>query len=554
MDKRRVLVVLQARLGSTRLPAKALLPIGGIPSVVLSARRAANTGLPVVVATSIEQADDPIADAVSRFDLPVVRGPLDDVLARFVDALRGLTDDAIVVRLTADNMFPDGHFVQALVNEFAISRLDYLGTASPQDGLPYGLSAEAFSAGAVRRAAQEAKLPTDREHVTPWMRRHLSTGRFTVTGTGVHWPRLRCTLDTYDDYLALLRVFAGVDPVSTPWADLVSRLAERTVNGYEPRCPYRDRGDGKIRSVLTLGTVQWGVRYGISNQTGMPSDRDLAALLVEASDAGVTALDTARAYGSSEERIGRLLPATRRERFEIITKLDVLQDLSPVAAASDVRRAVEASVFRSAHALRIASIDVLLLHRWSHRRSWEGAAWSTLLELRAAGVVTRLGASVSSPAEALEALQDPDVAHLQCPVNLLDARWRAEAVLDAVRARPDVVIHARSAFLQGLLTLPAIQWPPLPDVDASRLCNALDTLVHDLGRRDRVDLCLAYVRGLAWVDSIVVGVETRAQLSANLAAIRLAPLDAKERRLVADRIPALPTALLDPSTWAAHRV
>jgi spore coat polysaccharide biosynthesis protein SpsF len=545
------LVVVQARLASTRLPAKALLPIAGMPSLVLCARRAANSGLRVVLATSVEPADDALAAAAQQAGIAVKRGPLDVVLGRFAQACADLPDDGVVVRLTADNMFPDGRFVSALVDEFRRRGLDYLGSASPADGRPYGLSAEVFSAALLRRAHAGATSAFDREHVTPWIRREGRAATSIHEGAPANWSRLRCTLDTFDDYTRLLQVFAGeADPIGAPWERLVERLAAATPQGQEPRCPFALGRDGRVHSVLSLGTVQLGLPYGIANQGGLPDDATASALLHEAIDAGITTLDSARAYGRSEERIGALLPAGHRGRIGIVTKLDPLTALPADAAPQAVRDAVDASVFRSLHALRERTLDTLLLHRWAHHDAWGGEAWARLLALRGEGVIQRLGASVATPAEAIAALADPHIQHLQCPVNLVDARWREPAFLAAVEKRPDVVVHARSTLLQGLLTLPPAQWPAVPGYDREALGSLLDDCVTTFGRTDRSDLCLAYVRGLPWVHSLVVGMETIEQLRTNLSLAQRPPLTADERAHLEQRLPVLPLGVVDPSAWS----
>ena len=104
--KPRVRVVLQARMSSSRLPGKAMMPIAGIPMVILAALRAGNQGHEVLVATSDATSDDAIADACETRGVRVVRGPLDDVLGRFLIASEDLDDADIVVRLTADNVVP----------------------------------------------------------------------------------------------------------------------------------------------------------------------------------------------------------------------------------------------------------------------------------------------------------------------------------------------------------------------------------------------------------------------------------------------------------------
>jgi spore coat polysaccharide biosynthesis protein SpsF len=222
----KVRVILQSRTLSERLPAKVLLPLGGLPIAVLCARRLANTGLDVVLATSDTASDDLLARTAAEAGIRVFRGSLDDVLGRFAACAADLAPEDVVVRATGDNPLPDGAFVQSLVDRLRAGGHRYLGTASPADGLPYGLSAECFTVAALRDADRNATDPASREHVTVSMRRAADAGR---VRPGELLPNdrsaLRCTVDTADDYLRAARVFAGeVDPVRVPWRTLVERL------------------------------------------------------------------------------------------------------------------------------------------------------------------------------------------------------------------------------------------------------------------------------------------------------------------------------------------
>jgi spore coat polysaccharide biosynthesis protein SpsF (cytidylyltransferase family)/aryl-alcohol dehydrogenase-like predicted oxidoreductase len=547
---RPTIVVIQSRLASTRLPAKALLPMAGRATVALCALRAANSGLHVIVATSDAPTDDAIVDVLTSAGVRCFRGSHADVLSRFAQATREFADSDLVVRLTADNLFPDGAFVDAVVEEFERCGGDYIGTDFPQGGMPYGMSAEAFTIAALRRAEREAVELYDREHVTPWIRRACIRRRYVHRGGYACWSRLRCTLDTFEDYEVLLQVFAGVqDPVNIRWQELVSRLASLSLGGSEPRCPFRERPDGSTQSVLTLGTAQLGSSYGIANSAGMPNDGEAKAMLARAADAGITSIDTASVYGESEVRIGKFLPRNFVDQIQITTKLSVLADVPLDATVTAVANATDASVFKSLHRLGRRYIDTLLLHRWSHHNAWSGAAWQRLLELKRTGLIRTLGASVSNPGEAIEALSDPDVGQLQCPVNILDGRWRDATFLAKAATRPDVVIHARSVLLQGLLTLPASRWIQAGGVDAWQLCATLDELVRLLGRRDRVDLCMSYVAAVPWVGSLVVGMESVEQLKVNLGRVQAPILSPSEMAVVSERIPVLPESLLNPALW-----
>jgi spore coat polysaccharide biosynthesis protein SpsF (cytidylyltransferase family) len=247
----RVQVVLQSRLSSSRLPGKALLSVAGRPMVVLAARRAGNAGHPVLVATSDQPEDDVIALACAGAGVAVVRGPLDDPLARFVLAARSLQDDDVVVRLTADNVVPDGDVVAQLVAALAASGRRYARLGGDDPALPYGVAAEAFTAGLLREADAAATSAFEREHVTPWMREREGDLRTSLTDVG-DWAGLRCTVDTFDDFVAVARVLAGLDdPVGTDWRAICDRVGAAS----DLRAPLPVRANPIGQSALVLGTV-----------------------------------------------------------------------------------------------------------------------------------------------------------------------------------------------------------------------------------------------------------------------------------------------------------
>ena len=302
-------------------------------------------------------------------------------------------------------------------------------------------------------------------------------------------------------------------------------------------------------SDLTLGTAQLGMQYGAVNQSGKPS-RPLAVAIVRHAIAhGVTALDTARAYGDSEEVLGEALTPELRSRARVITKLDPLDSLSGDAGRAEVRAAVEESVRQSCDALRTDRLETVLLHRWQHRRAWQGAAWGRLLEFNEQGKIGALGASVYGPAEAMDALEDRRVKHIQLSVNVLDWRWKTAGLDRAIANRPDVAVHARSALLQGILIHPADRWPNLQGFDAVGCIRQLEAFARRFERESVADLCFAYVRSQPWVHSVVVGCETMQQLDDNLRWFRRPRLSAEQRDELEEALPRAPEALLDPTKW-----
>ena len=299
---------------------------------------------------------------------------------------------------------------------------------------------------------------------------------------------------------------------------------------------------------LVLGTAQLGLAYGAANRRGQPDEAQARLILRSALTAGVNWIDTAAAYGTSEARIGAHVPLGSTAR--VVTKLAPLDEMHDETPIAEVIRAVDESVRRSCHRLRTDRLDALLLHRARHLTWREGAIWRRLKMLRDGGAIFDLGVSVYTPEEALEALANADVRHIQLPFNLLDWRWRDGGVIEALYARPDVTVHVRSVYLQGLLAAGAqAHWPTITGVDAADLNFQLLDLTRRLNRESVADLCLAYARSQDWIDGIVVGMEHVSQLALNLALFKRPRLTVEESRHVEETLPRAPEQLLNPAQW-----
>jgi len=301
-------------------------------------------------------------------------------------------------------------------------------------------------------------------------------------------------------------------------------------------------------AALVLGSVQLGLAYGAANRTGKPEHGAALRLVRRAAEAGISQFDTGRAYGDSEDRLGEALAGKKAVRT--ITKLSPLDEIGAGASRDEIRAAVDRSIAQSLSALRLDRLDCLLLHRASHMNAYGGAVWERLIERLEDGSVLSLGVSVQSPLEALGALARPDVVHLQLPFNLLDWRWRKAGFRACLAARPNVTIHARSTYLQGILaSSDAAVWPRLDGVFPQAIINMIASIAHQLGREGPADLCLAYARGQDWIDGVVVGLETEDQLDDNLRLFVKRPLDPDECAFVEGRLPHLPVRLLNPALW-----
>ena len=388
--------------------------------------------------------------------------------------------------------------------------------------------------------------------MTPWIKSVYGAEGIRVPDVPEGWGALRCTIDTLEDYERVWRVFRTLrgNPVSISWRALCEVLAELS----DPpafRVPIREVR-GKPHSVLVLGTAQLGLKYGRANITGCPSEDQAVLIVKKAIEHGVTHIDTARAYGHSERRIGLVLESGYRSALTVVTKLDPLESLLPDAPESWARKAVDASVFRSCRELRKPHLDVLLVHRAAHLDSHGGVIWTRLCELRDQGVIGALGVSVQSVDEAMLALVNPDVQYIQLPFNVLDRRWLDPTFQEALRVRSDVVVHGRSPLLQGLLaTDDPTMWPQVPGVDLRLILSKLQALAERLRRRDVVDLSLAYVRGQKWIHGVVLGVERVEQLIDAARLMCTPPLTPAECKIVEEEIEGGPEALVNPALWSS---
>ncbi len=207
-------IVLQARMDSSRLPGKAMLPIGDRPLVAHCLRRLVAAGVArVVLATTDRAQDDPLADVAAQLGVAVFRGEVDDVLARMLGAADAFDLDP-VVRATGDNPAVDIQAPGRVLEALRAARADYV----VEQGLPYGTAVEAVTRDALRAAAREASAADDREHVTTWVKRQ--TDRFRIVcpeaPAPLRRPDLRLTVDLPDDLAYVRTLFArsGVDEPS----------------------------------------------------------------------------------------------------------------------------------------------------------------------------------------------------------------------------------------------------------------------------------------------------------------------------------------------------
>ncbi len=217
----KVVALVQARMGSTRLPNKVMKPIGSVPMIelLLSRLSQAKEVDQIVVATSIDKHNQPLIDHVRTLGYACEQGSENDVLDRFVQAARTHQAD-VVVRITGDCPLVDPQLVDEVVRRFKATGVDYFSNVDPPT-YPDGLDIEVCSFNALEQASQETSKPFDREHVTPYLR---EPGRF-KTASMKHsqdFSGMRWTVDEPADFAVIEKVFQYFHPrTDFTWAEVL---------------------------------------------------------------------------------------------------------------------------------------------------------------------------------------------------------------------------------------------------------------------------------------------------------------------------------------------
>jgi aryl-alcohol dehydrogenase-like predicted oxidoreductase len=285
-----------------------------------------------------------------------------------------------------------------------------------------------------------------------------------------------------------------------------------------------------------LGTAQFGLPYGIANTQGLVNPGQAEAMLGAARDAGIDTLDTAIAYGEAEELLGRIGVAD----FRIISKIPALRE--PVGVVDDwVIAQVEASLER----LHVPRLGGLMLHAPDDLLGPHGPDIARgLRRVRDAGLAERIGLSVYSPDQLAALIDRLPLEIVQIPANVFDRRFAETGWLDRL-AMNGVEVHARSAFLQGLLLMPSERVPSTFAPYRTLIASWHAWLAGEAAGTSPAQACLAHLAAYGGISRVVVGAENLTQFQEIIAATAAMPL-----RAPASLACSL-TSLIDPSQWSS---
>ena len=222
----KIIAIIQARVGSTRLPGKVLEDIVGQPMLarVVNRTRRAKTLNSVVVATTTQPADEAIVSVCQKQGWPFFRGSEEDVLDRYYQAALAFKAD-IIVRITSDCPLIEPEIIDKVVDEFLCDypAVDYVSNNITRT-FPQGLDVEAIGFDALKKAWQEDDSPVWREHVTPYIWRHPDKFKTRNIADDTDYSHMRWTVDTIEDLTFVRKIYDHFSNDSFTWREVLYLL------------------------------------------------------------------------------------------------------------------------------------------------------------------------------------------------------------------------------------------------------------------------------------------------------------------------------------------
>lgn len=285
-------------------------------------------------------------------------------------------------------------------------------------------------------------------------------------------------------------------------------------------------------SKLILGTVQFGLNYGVNNKLGQMSILEAHEILDLALKSGVKTLDTAAAYGTSEQVIGDFIKLKDQNPFNVITKLALKDGIT-----------WESSLKNSQINLGIGQIDTLMFHSYRDYANTKGQLQELLSSQKGKGF-NKLGVSVYTNEELVAVATDEHIDLVQAPFNLLDNNsLRGEALRKCKEHNKEV--HTRSAYLQGLFFMEDRDLP-----ERLRPLRKELGVIHDISKDAGISigaLALSYALSKPYIDGVLIGVDSLNQLEQNMLWAQTQNLESHFE--IIDNLMVEEVSLLNPVNW-----
>ena len=514
-------VLIQARTDSSRLFGKCIFYIKNKELILLLHDRIKSKNYKTVILTSNQKSDDYLSNILKKNKINYYRGNLDNVRNRFLGFTSNLHKKDILVRCTADNLFVDKYVINDLIKKFTRSNKKYLKIDRKKSLLPYGMSAEVFTVGALRESKPKNKL--DFEHVTPPLIRNKKSIENIKLNFNINLFNKSCTIDTLYDYFKIKYIFENFNNnVKTKWSKLCKDLSKINKKKVEKKIIQ------KLDKII-IGTAQFGFQYGVNNQNKKISEIEISNILNFAKSNYINFIDTAGSYKKSEKRIGKYLN-NNNNKFKILTKIN-FENLEKFKI--------------SLKKLGLNRLFALFIHNPSQIKNNFDFAVLKKKFIKFKKKLSCFGASLNFPNEYWFLKKFNFFKIFQIPYNILDNRW--DEILR--NKEKSIDIYARSIFLQGLLVTKKKNCPYKLRKEFDITKKKISFLKKKLNRFDEKDLLFNYVNYNKNIKKIIIGIENKEQIQQLPFYLLRKNFTSNEIRLIRKTIPKVSTKFLTPINW-----
>ena len=298
-----------------------------------------------------------------------------------------------------------------------------------------------------------------------------------------------------------------------------------------------------LMAKLCLGTVQFGMKYGINNKHGQPSRADSFEMLDLALSKGIHIFDTAQAYGEAEELLGEYIESRKvKNEVRVISKLrpNIFQDHS-----RDILHTMEDEIYKSIKKLNIDKLQGFLLHTPEY--VYNPKIVESLIRCKEKGLVEHVGISVYNVEEGIEAINTGVMDYIQLPYSVLDQRFMKDDFMKKAKSS-GITVFARSALLQGLYTMKKEEIPSYLSKAIIHI-EEIEKIVNKY-EVDKISALLHFVCDNEWIDYLVFGVDTKEQLQIDIDYITRGRIPKDLIEEIKMKFQNIDNSIILPSLWA----
>lgn len=294
---------------------------------------------------------------------------------------------------------------------------------------------------------------------------------------------------------------------------------------------------------LCLGTVQFGLDYGINNKNGKPSKKDVFEMMDIAIDRGITIFDTASAYGNAEELLGEYI--SKRSKKEDIRVISKLKPNLIDENCKNIQLVIEEEIKKTLMKTRVESLEGYLLH--TPTDFYNADIMEGLEYFKKRGLIKNIGVSIYEFKHAMDVVNSDRIDYIQVPYSIFDQRMENREFFSKAK-KNGIKVFARSIFLQGLITMEEDEIPEHLS-HARKYLRLYDEIIKKYGV-SRIEAAIHYIYDNQNIDYLVFGVDNKKQLIENIDIVQNMSIDKECIKELKEALSGIEENIIFPSLWS----